>query len=266
MIEHYEPKDWRTLQDGVCRIFNEIGLNAETDKEITTPRWKVTLDVFAIDPGSVDNIQYIVECKNWNRPIPQSVIHSFVTVIHEVGANIGYIISKHGFQKGAIEYLKNTNIKALTFKDFQKHYMKIWVDRYFCKMIRDVSGSLIQYTEPINSYRERYVQTLSDTQRQKFFELYKKYSLFGMVLAAISVRHLMPELIPRPDITVSNLNKVIEKTLGSEAKIETLFLRDYLNRLIKVIQKITNKFNDVFGKDIFARQAAPPDRCSPRAS
>jgi hypothetical protein len=196
MIEDYEPNDWKILQDGVCRIFNEIGLNAETDKEITTPRGKVFLDVYAIDPGSVDNIQYIVECKNWNRPINQNVIHSFITVIHEVGANIGYIISKSGFQKGAIECLRNTNIKAFTFKAFQKHYLKIWIDRYFYKKISDISDSLIQYTEPFNSYRDRHIETLSDTRRRKFFELYEKYSVFGIVLASISVKHLTPQLIP----------------------------------------------------------------------
>ena len=74
MIEDPEPNDWKILQDGVCRIFNEIGLKAETNKEVATPRGTVHLDVFAVDPGSVDKIQYIVECKNWNSSIPQSVI------------------------------------------------------------------------------------------------------------------------------------------------------------------------------------------------
>ena len=64
MIENPEPKQWKSLQAGICRIFNEIGLHAEEDKQITTPRGTVSLDVFAIDLGSVDLIQYIVECKN----------------------------------------------------------------------------------------------------------------------------------------------------------------------------------------------------------
>ncbi len=93
LIENPEPSDWKILQSGVCRIFNEIGLKAETEKKIKTPRGIVELDVFAVDPGSVDNIQYVVECKNWKTAIPQSVVHSFTTVMHEVGANIGYIVS-----------------------------------------------------------------------------------------------------------------------------------------------------------------------------
>ncbi len=254
MIEDHEPNDWKILQNGVCRIFNEIGLEAETNKEVTTPRGKVSLDVFAIDPGSVDKIQYIVECKNWNSSIPQSVIHSFTTVIHEVGAHVGYIVSKHGFQKGALDYLNNTNIKALTYKDFQNHYMEIWIDRYFCKKVDDVSDSLIQYTEPFNSRRERFKESLSDRQLKDFSELYDKYYLFGMmILVHVSVRSSMPQFTPRPEISVKNLNKFIEKTLGPEAKIETPFLRNYLEEFVELIQKITNKFNNVFGQDIFAQ-------------
>lgn len=145
MIENPEPKNWKTLQSGVCRIFKEIGLHAEENKLITTPRGKISLDVFAMDPGSVDSIQYVVECKNWKNTIPQSVIHAFTTVMHEVGANIGYIISQKGLQKGAKNYLQNTNIKGITFADFRKHYLRIWQERQFCLTIWNVADALIQY-------------------------------------------------------------------------------------------------------------------------
>lgn len=260
MIENYDLNDWKTLQDGVCRIFNEIGLKAETDKEIVTPRGKVSLDVFAVDPGSVDKIQYIVECKNWNSSIPQSVVHSFTTVIHETGAHVGYIISKKGFQKGALEYLRHTNIKALTFKEFQSHYIDNWTDLYFCKKINEVSDSLIQYTEPINSRRERYRKSLSSPRLNEFSELYNKYYLFGMILVPMSLRNSMPQFTPRPEITVNNINKIIEETIGPDAKIDTPFLRNCLVEFVALIQMITDKFNNIFGMDIFAQQISEPER------
>ncbi len=182
MIENPEPKEWKALQAGVCKIFKEIGLHAEENKLVNTPRGSVSLDVFAIDPGSVDSIQYVVECKNWETSIPQSVVHAFTTVMHEVGANIGYIISKKGIQKGAKNYLKNTNIKGITYVDFQKHYFRIWIERHFCSTIWNVADALIQYTEPINSRRERYRNSLSSELNDKFKELYDKYYLFGMAI------------------------------------------------------------------------------------
>lgn len=253
MIENPEPTDWKELQSGVCRIFNEIGLKAEQDKEIKTPRGKVSLDVFAVDPGSVDNIQYVVECKNWKSSIPQSVVHSFTTVMHEVGANIGYIVSLHGLQKGAIDYIRNTNIKGVTYSDFQNHYQGVWIDHHFCPTLGNAADSLMQYTEPINSRRERYKSKLSSKLQENFIELYNKYNLFGMALTMISARRLMPQMIPRPDISTDKLNQIIAETIGKEHIIETHYLGRYLEKLILLVQEITDKFTSIFGKDIFAQ-------------
>ena len=80
MIENLYPSTWQDLQNGVCQIFNEIGLNAEVGKVIATPRGNVEIDVYAVDENSVDKIKYIVECKNWATTIPQTIVHAFTTV------------------------------------------------------------------------------------------------------------------------------------------------------------------------------------------
>lgn len=38
MIDDPNPKDWRELQDGVKRLFRNIGLSAETEVSVKTPR------------------------------------------------------------------------------------------------------------------------------------------------------------------------------------------------------------------------------------
>mgnify|MGYP001352841085 CR=1 FL=1 len=254
MIQNPAPTDWKDLQAGVCRVFREIGLHAEQDKVIKTPRGKVSLDVFAIDPGSVDSIQYVVECKNWKNSIPQSVVHSFTTVMHEVGANIGYIISKQRFQKGAIEYLTNTNIKGVTYADFQNHYLRIWIDRHFCSTIYNISDALVQYTEPINSRREKHKGNLSTKLQNRFKQLYDKYWLFGMAMLSISARVLEPDFFPPPDISIEKMNKIIVDTLGRNYVIETVYLREFLDKLVKLVQIITEQFNVIFGENIFAQK------------
>lgn len=256
MIENPEPKEWRSLQSGVCRIFNEIGLHAKENKLIITPRGSVSLDVFAIDTGSVDSIQYVVECKNWKNSIPQSIVHAFTTVMHEVGANIGYIISQKGIQKGAKDYLKNTNIKGLSYAEFQQHYLKIWVEQQFCSTIWDVADALIQYTEPINSRRERYRDSLTPELNETFRKLYDKYYLFGMAMLMISTgaHKLARSITGPPDISVETLNKIITETLGEGYKINTAYLREFLVQLIELIANITEEFNAIFGKNIFAQQ------------
>jgi len=126
MIDDPYPRDWRELQAGVCRLFNDIGLTAVTEKQLTTPRGVVEVDVYAVDEASVDRIQYIVECKNWKEAIPKTVVHAFITVMHETGANLGFIVSQKGLQSGAVAYTDSTNIVGLTYLELQQRYMRAW--------------------------------------------------------------------------------------------------------------------------------------------
>jgi len=93
VIDDPLPKDWRDLQAGVQRIFRNVGLSADVEVDLETPRGSVNVDVLAVDVRSVDKIRYIVECKNWGNAIPQAVVHSFTTVMHETGAKLLYKIN-----------------------------------------------------------------------------------------------------------------------------------------------------------------------------
>jgi hypothetical protein len=124
MIENPYAYGWKDLQGGVARILTELGLRVELERTVITPRGAVELDVFAIDEASVDDITYVIERKNWSRSVNQSVVHSFTTVMHEVGAHIGFIVSKKGLQSGAREYTRNTNITGMTYAEFQQRYLR----------------------------------------------------------------------------------------------------------------------------------------------
>lgn len=160
MIDNPCPTDWRALQAGVCRLFNDIGLSAEVEVELPTPRGHVVVDVFATDEESVDKTINLVECKNWSSAIPKTVVHAFTTVMQGTGANIGYIVSQHGLQSGAEEYTRHTNITGLTYQALQERYFKLWWRRYFSVAAASAADSAHQYVEPINSFRERIVAML----------------------------------------------------------------------------------------------------------
>ena len=124
----------------------------------------------------------LVEYKNWSKTIPQTVVYAFSTVMQEVDANIGYIISKKGFQKGAKQYINFTNIKGLTYVEFQKQYFPIWFAKFFISKLNKFSDVLSQYVEPINSRRFRYLDHLDPLKLQQFNLLFEQYQLFGFFL------------------------------------------------------------------------------------
>ena len=251
MIENPYPHTWQDLQNGVCQIFNEIGLTAEVDMVVTTPRGNVELDVYAVDEKSVDKIKYIVECKNWSTAIPQTVVHAFTTVMHEVGGNIGYIISREGMQAGAIEYTKNTNITGLSYEEFQNKYFSVWFERWFVPQIGDTVDTLSQYVEPINSRRERKLDQLTKEKRKAFSILLDRYYRFGVLMAYFEFpRYSLGFAVSRPD-DVEDLKSKFAK-LGKEFIFESEYFRDLLVEIKTKVTEVTEKFNEVFGENIFA--------------
>lgn len=194
MIDDPFPEDWRDLQSGVQRIFRNVGLSADVEVNLETPRGSVNVDVMAVDVRSVDKVRYIVECKNWGSAIPQSVVHSFTTVMHETGANIGFIISKHGLQQGAKRYTHNTNIIGMTYLEFQQRYFEAWWKRYFCPLVGDAADNPLQYTEPCNSLRDRAYENLSPQDQQKFDRLRNESSASLIALSMFNYMAMAPVL------------------------------------------------------------------------
>lgn len=245
--------DWKDLQNKICLLLNQIGLIAECEKKLTTPRGQVEVDVYAYDPNSVDNIRYIVECKNWCEPVNQSVIHSFTTVMNETGCNIGYIVSKNGFQSGAANYVKNTNIKLFTFNEIQSHYYRLWMINYFARKLERINERCNYYCEPCNIQRDRAVDKLNDVKRNHFFELYYFYGPFIVTLEMVStgINYLM-KCNPNKDYTEIEWESLFLKSKEFGLNIASLSLSEILTELEIFIIEIEKKFDDIFGYDIFA--------------
>lgn len=253
MIENPLPSDWKMLQFGVARILNEVGITATVEKKIATPRGEVEIDVYGVDENSVENIRYIVECKNWMTPITQSVVHAFTTVMHECGGHIGMIIATNGLQEGAKRYLQSTNIVGLTYAEFQQRYFHLWTKKYFYPRISQAADALIQYVEPLNFHRGRFVEKLTETSKEKFHSLQARYEIYGIVLGTMNVvetryfsRHRATSL---PDISEYKIQ--FEREFGPEFRYNADYYRELADEICEHIKRITSEFDEIFGKNIF---------------
>lgn len=248
-----QPKNWKDLQNKVNFIFTSIGLLSEKEKIIETPRGEIELDVYAEDPQSIDKIKYLIECKNWNKKVPQTIVHAFTTVMNETGSNIGYIISKNGFQKGAIEYTKSTNIRLFTYDEFQSHYFEIWYKKYFAIEIFNANEDLSQFTEPLNSRRHRYQKHLNKSGKKKYEFLLDKYSLFSNLILIACNPHSTFFNIFSEDIysllTLKDLQSALFECFQTEYSFSNYI--DALEILKSIIAVATKEFFDLFGTNIF---------------
>jgi hypothetical protein len=121
-----EPAEWADLQDRVAQLFLELGCDVTVGERIKLVRGEKEIDVSVRDPQTTPRSVYLCECKFWSRPVPQEVVHSFRTVLSDFGAHRGFIISRAGFQAGAKEAVKNTNLDLLTFEELQLVFFDRW--------------------------------------------------------------------------------------------------------------------------------------------
>src|SRR5947209_19049508 len=119
MIFPDRPVDWRDLENKVCQIFKEMGCAATRNKRLKGVRGLNDIDVVVNDRTRRPHSLILCECKHWNRKVPKAIVHAFRTVVHDSGANLGFIISDKGFQAGAFDAAANANIKLVTWDEFQ---------------------------------------------------------------------------------------------------------------------------------------------------
>lgn len=241
VMDIYSPiVDWKDLQNKVCLLLNQIGLIAECEKKMATPRGVVEVDVYAIDPNSIDTISYVIECKNWNNSINQSIILSFTAIMNETGCNIGYIVSKKGFQTGARNYTKNTNIKLFTFEELQKHYFKIWMKKYFLYRLDMLLEKANYYCEPLNCARDRAVCILPPDKKEKYKLLRQQYERFILEVEVLSFE------LKNTSFTYNDIHNFLLKCKSLGLEFSSIYLCDIQIQLEKFINGIVSEFDQLF--------------------
>jgi hypothetical protein len=146
MIIEREPQDWHELQNLVAKIFDELGCIAEINKTIETVRGRVAVDVLVQDPSHTPPLLFLCECKYWSSSVPKTVVHAFRTVVSDFGANRGFLISKLGFQSGAIEAAHNSSVELMTWAEFQNIFFDRWV-KVMTERLYEPAEAIFEYMD-----------------------------------------------------------------------------------------------------------------------
>ena len=132
-----EKPDWYRFQETICDHFKSIGARAETNVRVQGTRTTHDIDILVKTKFLGQDLLWIVEAKKWNSKINKLQVLGLRTIVNDVGADKGFIISEKGFQSGAIEAANNSNIKLTNLS----------------QLITETK-ELIQ-SEIINSYKKR---------------------------------------------------------------------------------------------------------------
>ena len=260
MIFSTLPLTWKDLQERVCQILNQCGYYAESPKEISTARSsKLEVDVYAED-NSIHRQIIICECKYWNSNIPQSVVHAFRAQLDDIGANLGLLISKNGFQPGAVTAARFTNIKLLSWKEFEILFQPLWYKKYFLLRIDEICDAFIEYNEPVNSRIFKKADALPIDHYQRFIDLRKKHIYMSTLCSHLSASYYLAAM--QNQLEPSQVNSVKQLHLPLSENLEDKQLENYPDNRIRsaesylefldlIEEYVTDalaEFDDVFGE------------------
>lgn len=184
LITKNEPATWQELQTWTAQILIECGIQAQTEVTIDTVRGRVEIDVLATENVQGREHTVLVECKNWSAKVPQTVVHGFRTVVHDIGANVGYIVSKAGFQSGAFEAAANTNIRLLTWWEFQDAFVDQWYWNHLSNQAYEQLDGLCSYLEPIPAM-SAWDMYLDEHDVNRLKEMYQQHVPLGVLIFAL---------------------------------------------------------------------------------
>jgi len=230
LITENVPGSWEQLEKIVATILAESGMLVQHGVTLQLPRGTVDVDVYAEE--TVDGIVHrtICECKHWRTRVPKSVVHSFRTVIAESGANRGYIISMNGFQAGAVEAVRATNIELVTFEEFQRAYFEKWITKRIWTVEKQLDG-FQSYYEPTGS--PGYSQLKTKEERAAYDAVWNRYLFAGMMHIKFSpyLRMVVPYPYPTLPFDCSKLDE--QKIPVPDDIREAKGYREFLELILK---------------------------------
>lgn len=242
----------------VAAILTECGVDAAVEKRIELARGFVDIDVWAHDPSSTPPQTYVIECKRWSKAVPKAVVHAFRCVVADSGANWGAIVSSDGFQRGAYEAARYSNVRLLTWHEFQSLFANAWFARCFCREIHEKCDALIEYAEPINSRIFRKAELLSKPQHDEFKRLrdvHFELASFCMLISGTALGSFQAGLIgglsgmPRLPLraTLQNPGSEVTSTLPDRVLDATSY-RGLLTAVLEHAEIAIQSFDHVFGE------------------
>jgi len=238
------PDDWRALQKESGAILRECGFTVEVGKVLQLARGSVELDVYAVETVNGRTYSIACECKHWRSRVPQTVIHAFRSVVSDLGVNLGYIISSGGFQSGAFSASELTNIKLLTWEEFQGEFRETWLEKHFSPTITDELTAIIEYISPLPP---DWFMKVPEHEVPVLRSLREKHLPFGLLMLSFTsyarmLRHKgFPELPIRDRLT----QRFSDSIAIPDSILDAIGYRDFLDLVLEYGRMAASEFDAV---------------------
>ncbi|WP_049723747.1 restriction endonuclease [Gilvimarinus polysaccharolyticus] len=110
---------WKEYQIQASEFFNRLGFHTEVEAKVSGVRGFHEIDVLVTGDLHGISVKRVIECKNWKHNIPKEKVMALYSIVQDVGADRGFLLSEIGFQSGAIRAAKNSNLTLTSLADLK---------------------------------------------------------------------------------------------------------------------------------------------------
>jgi len=112
---------WRQYQHDVADFYRSLGMDAEVDvRALAGARATHDIDVLVKSKVGGQTITWVVECKQWKRPVPKERVLALQAIVSDLGADRGILMAESGFQAGAYRAAVSSNTTLTSLSDLRE--------------------------------------------------------------------------------------------------------------------------------------------------
>jgi hypothetical protein len=105
---------WRNYQDEAAEFFASLGCLVSIDTRVQGARAAHNVDVNVVFSKWGMSHLWIVECKQQKRPVTKADVETLKSIVGDIGADRGFLLSEAGFQPSALAAASRTNVSLLS--------------------------------------------------------------------------------------------------------------------------------------------------------
>ena len=113
--------NWRRYQEETAEFFRSLGCEVDVEAKVRGARAEHKIDVWVRFKKFGLETMWVVECKHWTSNVTKEKVLVLKTVVEDVGADRGLLISESGFQSGAFRACERTNISLCDLETLKEN-------------------------------------------------------------------------------------------------------------------------------------------------
>jgi hypothetical protein len=112
--------NWKNYENLTAELFRNLGCQVEFGPTVDGARARHKIDVLVKFSRFGIEATWVVDCKFWRKPVTKEKVLALKSVVDDIGADRGLLVSERGFQAGAVRAAGHANITLTSLEQLRE--------------------------------------------------------------------------------------------------------------------------------------------------